>query len=132
MKKLLYLVILMMVPSVFTAVLAQNSATKQDGDAKIEAYYFHNTRRCMTCNTVEEVTKKSLKDLYGDKITLKSLVFEDQKNKKMVEKYKVEGQSLFFVKGDKKIDITNDAFMNAVRRPEKLMEKIQETVASLN
>jgi len=132
MKKLLYLVILMMVPSVFTAVLAQNTATKQDGDAKVEAYYFHNTRRCMTCNTVEEVTKKSLKDLYGDKITLKSLVFEDQKNKKMVEKYKVEGQSLFFVKGDKKIDITNDAFMNAVRRPEKLKEKIQETIASLN
>ena len=93
---------------------------------------FHNTRRCMTCNKVEEVTKESLKSLYGDKITLKSLVFEDQKNKKIVEKYKVEGQSLFFVKGDKKIDITNDAFMNAVRRPEKLKEKIQETVASLN
>ncbi len=132
MKKLLYLFILMMVPSVFTAVLAQNTATKQDGDAKVEAYYFHNTRRCMTCNTVEKVTKESLKALYGDKITLKSLVFEDQKNKKIVEKYKVEGQALFLVKGDKKIDITNDAFMNAVRRPEKLKEKIQETVASLN
>ena len=132
MVKLLYFVILMMVSSVFEPVFAQSTASKQAGDAGIEAYYFHNTRRCMTCNKVEEVTKESLKSLYGDKITLKSLVFEDQKNKKIVEKYKVEGQSLFFVKGDKKIDITNDAFMNAVRRPEKLKEKIQETVASLN
>lgn len=132
MGKLLYIVILMMVSSVFEPVFAQSTASKQAGDAGIEAYYFHNTRRCMTCNKVEEVTKESLKALYGDKITLKSLVFEDQKNKKIVDKYKVEGQSLFFVKGDKKIDITNDAFMNAVRRPEKLKEKIQETVASLN
>jgi hypothetical protein len=132
MGKLLYLVILMMVSSFFEPVFAQSTASKQAGDAGIEAYYFHNTRRCMTCNKVEEVTKESLKALYGDKITLKSLVFEDQKNKKIVEKYKVEGQSLFLVKGDKKIDITNDAFMNAVRRPEKLKEKIQETVASLN
>jgi hypothetical protein len=132
MGKLLYLVILMMVSSFFEPVFAQSTASKQAGDAGIEAYYFHNTRRCMTCNKVEEVTKESLKALYGDKITLISLVFEDQKNKKIVDKYKVEGQSLFFVKGDKKIDITNDAFMNAVRRPEKLKEKIQETVASLN
>jgi hypothetical protein len=132
MGKLLYLVILMVVSSVFEPVFAQSTASKQTGEAGIEAYYFHNTRRCMTCNKVEEVTKESLKALYGDKITLKSLVFEDQKNKKIVEKYKVEGQSLFLVKGDKKIDITNDAFMNAVRRPEKLKEKIQETVASLN
>ncbi len=132
MGKLLYIVILMVASSVFEPVFAQSTASKQAGDTGIEAYYFHNTRRCMTCNKVEEVTKESLKALYGDKIILKSLVFEDQKNKKIVEKYKVEGQSLFLVKGDKKIDITNDAFMNAVRRPEKLKEKIQETVASLN
>lgn len=125
MKKLVFILIAMVLIPAFS-VLAQNK------ESKVEAYYFHNTRRCMTCNTVEKVTKESLKELYGDKIELKSLVFEDQKNKAILEKYKVEGQSLFFVKGDKKVDITTDAFMNAVRRPEKLKEKIQETVVSLN
>jgi len=125
MKKLAYILI-------FMVIMPALSATAQNKESKVEAYYFHNTRRCMTCNTVEKVTKESLKELYGDKIVLKSLVFEDPTNKALVEKYKVEGQSLFFVKGDKKVDITNDAFLNAVRRPEKLKEKIQETVASLN
>lgn len=125
MKKLAFFLIVMVLIPAFS-VLAQNK------ESIVEAYYFHNTRRCMTCNTVEKVTIESLKELYGDKIELKSLVFEDQNNKAILEKYKVEGQSLFFVKGDKKVDITTDAFMNAVRRPEKLKEKIQETVASLN
>jgi hypothetical protein len=125
MNKILLIAIFLVVP-VLTA-MAQDS-----NDLKgVEAYYFHNTRRCMTCNTVEKVTKESLKELYGDRIILKSLVFEDQKNKALVDKYKVEGQSLFFVKGDKKVDITTDAFMNAVRRPEVVKEKIRTTVASL-
>ena len=125
MKKLaLIMIVLVFIPAFST--LAQNK------EYNVEAYFFHNTRRCMTCNTVEKVAKESLKALYGDKIELKSLVFEDQKNKAILKKYKVEGQSLFFVKGDKKIDITTDAFLNAVRRPEKVKKKIQETVASLD
>jgi hypothetical protein len=126
MNKVLF-VTLLLIATVFVAIAQEKADTKG-----VEAYYFHNTRRCMTCNTVEKVAVESLKELYGNKIVLKSLVFEDKKNKALVDKYKVEGQSLFFVKGDKKVDITNDAFMNAVRRPEKLKEKIAETVASMN
>ena len=66
MKKLVYVLIVMVLIPAFS-VLAQNK------ESKVEAYYFHNTRRCMTCNTVEKVTKESLKELYGDKIELKSL-----------------------------------------------------------
>ncbi|MFZ5430245.1 MAG: nitrophenyl compound nitroreductase subunit ArsF family protein [Bacteroidota bacterium] len=125
MKKILFFAMFFLVPF-FAAVAQEKSDIKG-----IEAYYFHNTRRCMTCNTVEKVTKESLKELYGDRIVLKSLEFEDKKNKALVDKYKIEGQSLFFIKGDKKVDITADAFMNAVRRPEKLKEKIRDTVESL-
>jgi hypothetical protein len=104
----------------------------QEKSTKTEVYYFHNTRRCMTCNTVEKVTKESLKELYGDKIELKSLIFEDSKNKPIVTRYNVEGQSLIVVKGDRKVDITSFAFMNAVNRPERLKEKIRETIDNLN
>lgn len=130
MKKSIILFIILLVVPAITLFAANKSSLQKEGD-KIEAYYFHNKNRCMTCNTVEKVTRESLKELYGDKIVLESLVFEDKKNKAIVDKFKVEGQSLFFVKGKKKIDITNDAFMNAVRKPEKLKEKIQETIASL-
>lgn len=122
-KAVLILILFVIIPMLH--VTAQNKVSG------IEAYYFHNTRRCMTCNTVEKVARESLKELYGDAIVLKSLVFEDQNNKAIVDKYKVEGQSLFLVKGNRKIDITNDAFMNAVRRPERLREKIKSTVESL-
>lgn len=122
-KAVLILILFVIIPILH--VTAQNKVSG------IEAYYFHNTRRCMTCNTVEKVARESLKELYGDAIVLKSLVFEDQNNKAIVDKYKVEGQSLFLVKGNRKIDITNDAFLNAVRRPEILREKIKSTVESL-
>lgn len=112
-------------------VITRLDISAQKKPSGIEAYYFHNTRRCVTCNTVEKVATESLKELYGDAIVLQSLVFEDQKNKAIVDKYKVEGQSLFLVKGNRKIDITNDAFLNAVRRPEKLKQKIKETVETL-
>lgn len=124
MKKAVLIIILFLISPLL-------HVSAQDKISGIEAYYFHNTRRCMTCNTVEKVARESLKELYGDAIVLKSLVFEDQSNKALVDKYKVEGQSLFLVKGNRKIDITNDAFMNAVRRPEKLKEKIKSTVETL-
>ncbi|HAX95184.1 MAG TPA: hypothetical protein DCY35_01465 [Prolixibacteraceae bacterium] len=124
MKRQILVMVLLMLAPLFHAY-------SQDKDQKVEAYYFHNKTRCMTCNTVEKVTKESLQELYGDKIVFKSLVFEDKSNKDVVKKYQVEGQSLIFVKGDKKTDITNYAFLNAVTRPEKLKEKIKETVDNL-
>ena len=36
-----------------------------------------------------------------------------------------------FVKGDQKVDLTTDGFMNARSNPDKLKEKIKETVDSL-
>ncbi|MEA3445686.1 MAG: hypothetical protein U9R19_13285, partial [Bacteroidota bacterium] len=32
---------------------------------EITVYYFHNTRRCATCNAVEDETKKALKKFYS-------------------------------------------------------------------
>jgi len=43
----------------------------------------------------------------------------------------VSGQCLLFVKGDEKIDLTSDGFMYARSNPEKLEEKIKETITNL-
>jgi hypothetical protein len=85
----------------------------------------------MTCKAVEKVSAESLKDLYGDKIRLKSVNLDNKENEELAESLEVGGQSLLFVSGNKKVDITTDGFMNAVRNPEKLKAKIKETVESL-
>ncbi|MCK5170102.1 MAG: hypothetical protein KAQ75_09490 [Bacteroidales bacterium] len=102
----------------------------------INVYYFHFTRRCATCNAVEEKTNEILNELYAGQVENKNIVFksinlEDGDSKEIAEKLGVSGQALLFVKGDQKIDLTTDGFMNARSNPEKLKEKIKKTVDGL-
>ncbi|MCT4636362.1 MAG: nitrophenyl compound nitroreductase subunit ArsF family protein [Bacteroidales bacterium] len=111
------------------------STTKQEtvkqSENNINVYYFHFTRRCVTCNTVEKVTKESIKELYGDKVGFYSLNLEDEKGEKLAKKLNVTGQTLLVVKGDDKTNITNSAFMNARTKPEKLKAKINKVIGNI-
>lgn len=98
----------------------------------VQVYYFHATRRCATCQAVETVTHETLKQYYGDKIVLKSINRDEEKDNPLMAKYKVSGQTLLIVKGDKAVNLTNDAFMNARTNPDKLKAKIKATIDSLN
>ena len=76
---------------------------------KIEVYYFHFTRRCMTCNTVESEAKSALESLYpaqykSGAITFTGINLDEDSSKTAAEKCKVGGQSLLIVSGDKRID----------------------------
>lgn len=117
-----------------SAVSANNSATV--AGKKIEVYYFHFTRRCATCNAVESVTLDALKAYYPEKfktgeITFKSLNLEEDNSKPMAEKLKVEGQQLLFVCNNKVIDLTDNGFMYALNKPEKLKAEVKKTVEQL-
>ena len=114
---------------------SNNEETSVDKEI-IEVYYFHNTRRCATCQAVEAVTKSTLEDNYPEQmkegiITFKSLNIEEDINEPLAKKLHVSGQTLLFVKNGKKRDLTNDAFMYARTKPEKLQEKIIKTVDNL-
>jgi hypothetical protein len=103
---------------------------------KIEAYYFHFTARCTTCKTIEAEAKKDLESLYPNHvkqglITFQSLNLEEEPNKALAEKLGVSGQALLLVKGDKMINLTNEGFLYAVAKPEKLKEIINENVDGL-
>lgn len=103
---------------------------------KIEVYYFHNTRRCATCEAVESVTINTLEENYPEQLksgilSFQSLNIEDDKNEPLARKLNVSGQTLLFVKDGKKKDLTNDAFMYARTKPEKFQEKIIKTVDNL-
>ena len=103
---------------------------------KIEAYYFHFTARCVTCNTIEAKAKENLETLYPNQfkqglITFQSLNLEEASTKPVAKRLGVTGQTLLIVKGDKKINITNEGFMYAVVKPEKFKEIINEKVDGL-
>jgi len=103
---------------------------------KIEAYYFHFTARCVTCRTIEAKAKENLEVLYPNQvkqglITFQSLNLEEASSKPLAEKLGVSGQTLLLVKGDQKINLTNEGFMYAVAKPEKFKEIINEKVDGL-
>jgi hypothetical protein len=98
---------------------------------QIEAYYFHNTARCVTCKTVEAEAKANLGSLYGTQVTFKALNLEDDATKPIAEKLKISGQTLLIVKGDQKINLTNEGFMYARTNPAKFKKIIKEKVDKL-
>jgi hypothetical protein len=98
---------------------------------KVEAFYFHNTSRCVTCKAVEAEAKADLESLYGNLVTFQALNLEDETTKPIADKLQVSGQTLLIVKGDQKINLTNEGFMYARTNPAKFKRIIKEKVDKL-
>ncbi len=128
---LVFSFVIMMLMSNFT-VNAQTQKKETAGSAnKVEAYYFHNASRCVTCKTVEAEAKADLESLYGSQVTFKALNLEDDTTKPIAKKLEVSGQTLLIVKGNQKINLTNEGFMYARTNPKKFKSIIKEKVDKL-
>ena len=80
---------------------------------------------------MEAEAKADLLNLYGDRVIFKALNLEDDATKPIAEKLKVSGQTLLIVKGDQKINLTNEGFLYAVSNPAKLKSIIKAKVDPL-
>ncbi len=134
----LFLALLLFAPVIGCTAQPSNKETgsSDNNSDKIEAYYFHFTARCVTCNTSEAKTKENLETLYPNQfkqglITFQSLNLEEDSTKPVAKRLGVTGQTLLIVKGDKKINLTNEGFLYAVVKPEKFREIINEKVDGL-
>ena len=134
------LIITLLLITPFFACTSQTPEKKaldsNDSSDKIEAYYFHFTARCVTCKTIEAKAKENLETLYPNQvkqglITFQSVNLEEDSSKPLAEKLGVSGQTLLLVKGDQKINLTNEGFLYAVTKPEKFKEIINEKVDGL-
>jgi len=110
--------------------------TSDNASDKIEAYYFHFTARCVTCRTIEAKARENLEVLYPNHvkqglITFQSVNLEEASSRPLAERLGVSGQTLLLVKGDQKINLTNEGFMYAVAKPDKFKEIINEKVEGL-
>ena len=115
---------------------AQTGNKEKSANEKIEAYYFHFTARCMTCRTVEERAKENLGDLYPDQVKAGTITFQaanlnEKEGEELAKKLGISGQTLLLVKGPKQINLTNEAFLYAVTKPEKYKAVIKEKVDEL-
>ena len=108
-----------------------NEVTEVKQGDKVEVFYFHSTRRCETCKAVEEVSKTSIAELYGETVTFTGYNLDEPESAKKAEELEVSGQTLLIVSGDAKINITNDGFMYARSNPEKLKQIIKEKIDPL-
>lgn len=133
MKKihLLSISIVLLISSFMCSAQTAKKGTIPSVANKVEAYYFHNAARCVTCKTVEAETKADLENLYGGQVSFKSLNLEDAATKPIADKLQVSGQTLLLVKGDQKINLTNEGFMYARTNPLKFKKIIKEKVDKL-
>lgn len=103
---------------------AQKNAASNTKNCDVEVYYFHMTTRCVTCKTVEAEARKNVEMLYADqvksgKISFTALNLEESTGKAIGDRLGVNSQTLLIVKGDQKINITNEGFLYAVSQPQK-------------
>jgi len=134
----LIIAILLFAPIIACTAQPSNKQAKASGNNsdKIEAYYFHFTARCVTCRTIEARFKENLETLYPNQlksglITFRAVNIEEPDSKALAGKLGVSGQTLLIVKGNNKINLTNEGFMYAVVKPEKFKEIINEKVDGL-
>lgn len=104
---------------------------------KLKIIYFHSERRCPTCLSIEDNTKKALNTYFADQlkngtITLQVLDIGEEKNQKIVEKYEADGSSLFLIKvnGSKEIttDFTNFAFSYSRNQADKFISGLKAEI----
>ncbi|MBE0645466.1 MAG: hypothetical protein IH600_15395 [Bacteroidetes bacterium] len=136
MKSLLVLIALfLLLPAAPAAprLAAQQKSVKAAKSAELIVYYFHTSRRCKTCLSIERVARNVFKEKYGkDKtVVFRALNIEEEKNEALAEKYEVAGSSLLVCKGGKTEDLTAEAFQYGLNDPGKLQELLITTIDRL-
>jgi hypothetical protein len=140
MKKLVSVLSIIILVISFFAVSStasgKNPKTTVSNSAKVEVYYFHFTRRCVTCQAVETESQKAINELYPVQakkglITFKAVNLDEKTSETLAKKCKVEGQALLVISGSKRFDLTDQGFMYAKSSPEKLKEELRKVINPL-
>lgn len=109
---------------------SNESANLADSQNKINVYYYHGERRCATCKAVGNTAKQTVDKQFSNNqdITFHDINVESVENADLVKKYELSGSGLIVCQGNTKEDLTAFAFQNAMNSPEKLKQKIIETI----
>ena len=112
--------------SVSTQAVAQN-----EEDGLVRMYYFHFKTRCETCRAVESEAQQDVQLLFGDDVKFTAVNLDEKEGEETGKKLGVNSQMLLVVKGDTRINLTNEGFMYALTDPDKFREIIEEKIKPL-
>lgn len=108
-----------------------NNQTTTEVDASVvNIYYFHGKQRCKTCIAVGDLAKKTIEEAYSGNDNVKFIEVDtsDKQFEDLVNKYEVSWNALIIAKGDNSVDITEQAFANAISNPIVLSDLIKKEV----
>lgn len=134
MKVKNYATSLFMFLILMTYLNVSNHVMAQTQDEEVEfvkMYYFHFNTRCETCRAVESEAQNDVQLLFGDDVTFKAVNLDEKEGEETGKKLGVNSQMLLIVKGDIKINLTNEGFMYALTDPDKFREIIEEKIKPL-
>ena len=106
----------------------------------IDVYYFHRTDRCETCISIEENTNNVLETHFATEvkdgtISFKSINFEAEEDKELIEKYKANGPSLFLTRMKKTKETTKNLtdfeLDNSRYNPKKFKNGLRDKINGL-
>jgi hypothetical protein len=131
--KFMFLLLVAVSLSACNAQTSQDQISTVADTDELQVYYFHFTKRCATCNAVENEAKVALEMFFADQlkegnIAFTSLNLDENDGKKMAEQLKVSGQTLLLVKDDQMVNLTNEGFMNARTKPDKFHEILRSSI----
>ncbi len=104
---------------------------QKEGKAKVGVYYFHLNTRCATCRAIESEAKADVKELFGNDVSFAAYNLDEENGETKGKELGVSGMALLIVKGDKKINLTNEGFLYARTNPKKFKEVIEEKIKPL-
>ena len=134
--------LLMCLVIAFTFFAQHSFAVEKKGEAtvskggKVEVFYFHYTRRCETCQVIEDETQKAIVKQYPaaqkeGRIRFQSVNLDTKGTEALAKKCKAEGQALLVISGKKRVDLTEQAFMMARNSPDKFKPELKKVIDPL-
>jgi len=117
--------------AVFFTALASHVMAQNEEDGLVKMYYFHFKTRCETCRAVESEAQQDVQLLFGDDVTFTAVNLDEKEGEEIGKKLDVNSQMLLVVKGDTRINLTNEGFMYALTDPDKFRDIIEEKIKPL-
>ena len=130
---------IILVLAVVAAISAGSFAFGQSSpQAKVIAYYFHGSFRCVTCTNMEKYSKEALETHFKDelasgKLEFKAVNVEEKGNEHFVNDYQLYTKSLILsmVKGGKEVKSKNlDKIWELARNKQKFMNYVTGEVSA--
>lgn len=109
---------------------AENQTIATADASVVNIYYFHGKQRCKTCIAVGDLAKKTIEENYLGNNNVKFIEVDtsDKQFEDLVNKYEVSWNALIIAKGENSVDITEQAFANAINNPTVLSDLIKKEV----